>query len=314
MNLEIGAKIKSLRKRDDITQEQLADALGVTYQAISKWESGNGQPDIGFILPIANFFNITIDELFNRNAAEKAAKIKAIWDEHNDLMKKEGGFMQQAQALVDLMRNALAEFPGEDGFRGALAEDLYFVWISQANYRKTIDGIEHWDYKKNKAISGWEEAVKILENLLNKPMIVSAGEREKLIDIYTRIGDDEKALEMIAKCDNLLSSQEVLLPHKMLGKNRRMYMQLCNQRLLGTLYYNFIHMSGETNDPDIIRNAYEAIIAMYKVLYSDGNFGFDTLYSIYEDYANQLIRQNRPDEALEALSHALEHAKQRDEN
>lgn len=61
MNIKIGAKIKSLRKRDGVTQEKLADALGVTAQAVSKWESEIGYPDLEYLTPIANFFNITID-------------------------------------------------------------------------------------------------------------------------------------------------------------------------------------------------------------------------------------------------------------
>jgi chemotaxis protein CheY-P-specific phosphatase CheC len=65
MNVKIGAKIKELRKRDNITQEQLAEFLGVTNQAISKWESENGYPDIGYISSIADFFNVTIDYLFD---------------------------------------------------------------------------------------------------------------------------------------------------------------------------------------------------------------------------------------------------------
>ena len=60
MNLKLGVKIKELRKRDNITQEQLAEALGVTNQAVSKWESENGYPDIEYISPIAQFFNISI--------------------------------------------------------------------------------------------------------------------------------------------------------------------------------------------------------------------------------------------------------------
>ena len=67
MNVKIGAKIKELRKRDDITQEQLAEILGVTNQAISKWESENGYPDIEYISPIAEFFNVTIDYLFDHS-------------------------------------------------------------------------------------------------------------------------------------------------------------------------------------------------------------------------------------------------------
>jgi len=65
MNVKIGIKIKELRKRDNITQELLAEVLGVTNQAISKWESESGYPDIECISSIADFFNVTIDYLFD---------------------------------------------------------------------------------------------------------------------------------------------------------------------------------------------------------------------------------------------------------
>ena len=64
MLVEIGSKIKSLRKRDGRKQEDLANALGVTCQAISRWEAGGGYPDIELIPAIANYFNVSIDELF----------------------------------------------------------------------------------------------------------------------------------------------------------------------------------------------------------------------------------------------------------
>jgi len=78
MNVKIGAKIKELRKRDDITQEQLADFLGVTNQAISKWESENGYPDIEYIALIAKFFNVTIDYLFDYVLEQQRFKILVI--------------------------------------------------------------------------------------------------------------------------------------------------------------------------------------------------------------------------------------------
>ena len=55
MNIKIGTRIKTLRKRDGVTQEKLADALGVTPQAVSKWESETGYPDLEYLTPIANF-------------------------------------------------------------------------------------------------------------------------------------------------------------------------------------------------------------------------------------------------------------------
>ena len=64
MILALGEKIRELRKRDKRTQEALAEAIGVTCQAVSRWESGYTYPDVELIPSIANYFGITIDELF----------------------------------------------------------------------------------------------------------------------------------------------------------------------------------------------------------------------------------------------------------
>ena len=56
MNLEIGAIIKSLRSKHKYTQEQLSAFLGVTPQAVSRWEAGNGYPDIGVAARHRPFF------------------------------------------------------------------------------------------------------------------------------------------------------------------------------------------------------------------------------------------------------------------
>ena len=64
MQIILGEKIKELRKRDGRKQEDLATALGVTNQAISRWESNKGYPDMEMIPAIANYFHVTIDELF----------------------------------------------------------------------------------------------------------------------------------------------------------------------------------------------------------------------------------------------------------
>jgi orotate phosphoribosyltransferase len=62
--VSIGDKIKLLRKLKGITQEELSDVLHISYQAISKWENGMASPDISTIPAIANYFGVTIDELF----------------------------------------------------------------------------------------------------------------------------------------------------------------------------------------------------------------------------------------------------------
>lgn len=61
MNIYLGENIKRLRRERDITQETLAEFLGVTFQSISKWERGESYPDITLLPAIAGFFNVSID-------------------------------------------------------------------------------------------------------------------------------------------------------------------------------------------------------------------------------------------------------------
>lgn len=63
MNFSIGENIKNMRKVCGYTQEELAKMLSVTPQAVSKWENGNGAPDLSQIVPLAQIFGTTTDSL-----------------------------------------------------------------------------------------------------------------------------------------------------------------------------------------------------------------------------------------------------------
>lgn len=79
--MNLGNKIRSLRKARGITQEQLADSIGISFQAISKWENNIALPDITLAPALASYFGITMDELFEYNLKEIEGKVKAICDE-----------------------------------------------------------------------------------------------------------------------------------------------------------------------------------------------------------------------------------------
>ena len=68
--MNIGTNIKQLRQQKNLTQEQVAEALGVSYQAVSKWENNANTPDITLLPEIANLFGISIDALFSDNIAD----------------------------------------------------------------------------------------------------------------------------------------------------------------------------------------------------------------------------------------------------
>lgn len=66
--MKLGANIRALRLQKGLTQEQVAARLGVTYQAVSKWENETNTPDIALLPQIAELFGVTIDALFSREA------------------------------------------------------------------------------------------------------------------------------------------------------------------------------------------------------------------------------------------------------
>ena len=61
--MDFSEKLKSLRHSKGVSQEKLADFLGVSFQAVSKWERAEAMPDVGLLAPISRYFGITVDEL-----------------------------------------------------------------------------------------------------------------------------------------------------------------------------------------------------------------------------------------------------------
>ena len=78
MNMEIGSAIKKLRMDSKVTQEEVAEYLGISYQAVSKWETGTTMPDIALLPKIAVFFGVRIDDLFSVNYEDELARIQHI--------------------------------------------------------------------------------------------------------------------------------------------------------------------------------------------------------------------------------------------
>lgn len=86
--IKLNEQLVFLRKQKNITQEDLAQVLGVTNQAVSKWESGSCCPDIALLPQIAAHFSVTVDELLGYKPA----------DHFNDVYLKIKGLFEDAQA------------------------------------------------------------------------------------------------------------------------------------------------------------------------------------------------------------------------
>lgn len=103
----IGENIKRLRHEKELTQENLAEFLGVTFQSVSKWERGESYPDITMLPSIASFFDVTCDELLGTFEAVKEERIQQYINEYDDICRK------NSPHAFELMSKARREFPGE---------------------------------------------------------------------------------------------------------------------------------------------------------------------------------------------------------
>jgi len=124
MQIKLGDKIKELRKRDGRKQEDLANALGVTNQAVSRWERDECYPDLELLPSIANYFGISIDELFGYNN-ERSKKVDVLVSQINDMNYQNNGVNINIDKCIALAREAMIEFPGNEKIMLCLASVLY---------------------------------------------------------------------------------------------------------------------------------------------------------------------------------------------
>ena len=129
MNIRIGEKIRSLRKQKNISQEILAQALGVTFQAVSKWENETAMPDVTLIPAIASFFGISTDELFDFNLMEQEKKVMEI-------VALSGKYRGINDAEAErILREGLERYPGND----ILLNNLVYVIPVPERSNEVID-------------------------------------------------------------------------------------------------------------------------------------------------------------------------------
>lgn len=85
MKILIGENIRRLRNEKKLTQEQLAETLGVTCAAVSKWERGDTYPDITLLFPLAHYFGVTLDELMGYGRDKIRAEIEEALARYREL-------------------------------------------------------------------------------------------------------------------------------------------------------------------------------------------------------------------------------------
>lgn len=311
MNVKIGNQIKALRNRDGVTQELLAEALGVTSQAISKWENEIGYPDIEYITPIANFFNVTIDQLFGHDRSESDNKINE-YSEKLDAMHRN---WVDVNTRIDLARQALAEFPADEKLLVRLATALWEKWSDDASNEcfLFVDGKTVYNFDKVRATEGWEEPAQIMEKLLATSVDdeIRSECRDVLIMLYGQIGEKEKVYKLADYCPDCKAAN---LFAAFSGKYNEEARENSQRLLQSALFRLRVHLPMQTKDLTLKAKAIEKIIDLHKFVFDDGNYEFyhANMEHLYITYADVLLSQERIDEVFSALDNAYEHAKKFD--
>jgi transcriptional regulator with XRE-family HTH domain len=196
--MSFGENLRLLRRGRDITQDELALALTVAPQTISKWERGESYPDFPLLPPLAVYFGVTLDELVGMAEFRSDGKKKEYTDSISTLM---GDW--KYDEVIPLIREALTMFPGDSSFMVSLAAALDSVAAHLHAENAPEETTAPYD----------EEAEKLFLKLLDAPeqRFRQGDWLSRLMKLYRRTNRPDRARLLAERQPNLDASREVLL-------------------------------------------------------------------------------------------------------
>lgn len=311
MQLELGKRIRELRRRDGRTQEDLAEAIGVTSQAVSRWEANGGYPDMEMIPSIANYFGITIDELFGVDMAKNEEEILEIVD------KFDNGKYKGSDGSLSFMAEAYHKYPSD------------FRILVRYMHSLINDNVDAGDYLKNK-----KEIFTIYDKIQNyctndairmyaKNLMIHYF--KPLIRVENSGVTERDMYNLIEEMPAIPDSKEYLMSY--MPPDVEKVEKGC-QNLFDKLMYYFNNtishfsrsymLTGVEPTEDQIQRAVEALeltVKIFDLVYTDGNYGVCWRVAIYNyGYLGQYYHKLGNDKkALENLKKCAELAKYFDE-
>ncbi len=288
--MSIGTTIKKLRRERDMTQEQLAELLGITANAVSQWECDRTAPDIAQLPALANIFRVSADVLLGIDVSSKDARIEEIYNEVRELW-----CTARRDEAEKLCREGLAEFP--DAY--LLMEEL--AWnLSYSNERKEL-----------------EESIALFERI--RTGTVDENTRNfavgTLCDLYMKIGNAETAKQLAESVPVMIYSREACLRMTLRGTE----WADCMRKQIAGQFGNFImdlrnltRAFGDEHplfDTDELLKLWQKVIDLTTVFYEDGDYAFDEQWIIEAYYrrARLFLKREETASALDALEAMLKH-------
>lgn len=295
MNPTIGKVIKELRTKRGMSQEKLAEHFGIAPQSVSKWERGEGYPDITFLIPLAEFFGVSLDVLMGRDgekAEQRILSIKSRLEHYRHVGDHE--------AKKRLAQEAYREFPFD--FR-------VITWYVASLFDTEEISENHNEIRKLCAyvLDECTEDTYRYEAIASLAELYSlCGEPDKAMEYVRRLPDMQACREFAGCCIYPNSSEEDF--HAMAD-----FMEAAMERMLWLACRIGVQRS-VLSVHDRIAVLEQARAAAHTV-YSDFDFG--VCHSSMADICLCLFRFyteiGRIDEALTALREAFRHEKALDD-
>jgi len=280
----IGLRIKSLRKKQDLTQEKLAEYLGVSFQAVSKWETGAASPDLSMIVPLARLLGCTTDELFGLVNSSEDPRKDALRSLYNETQHT-----GDLEARYNIASTAVKEYPGEFEFLYWLgdAEWMYAVDLCDKNTPEKKKHLENSILYLTRVIEDCENS-EIRNHAIHSIVLPLSwcGRREEAV-AYAKQHPDPGFLLL-----NCLTGEEWTI-HRQKLIDEKLF------QLLMTLEWGHGSLK-----------CLQAAEAIVKIIIDDENYLFyhDKLMHIYIGQAICLAREKRFEEVIAALRKAHFHA------
>lgn len=189
MEDKLAENIRRYRKGLGLTQEQLAERLGITLGAVSKWERGSSEPDLAYIMELAELFHVSVDALIGFSMRGNDADAEA--DRIEGLEKEE-----PIWKIAEEYENALKKFPNH--FR---------VVCGAAFVNQQIGVLYKRDAALKKALDLFRHSIDLLSQNRDHPEINEALLRDEIAGCYSALKNYGKAIEEYKK-NNLTGSND----------------------------------------------------------------------------------------------------------
>jgi len=299
MQLYIGENIKRLRKQKNITQETLADHMHVSTAAVSKWERNETLPDIGMVIPLASYFDVSADELLGFDVAKAEEKIQEILNERKRLSA-----LGKIHEAFDLIVQAYEDFPND----WRIIEE--YMW--KLNYDPNC--IEPYGNEIHK-----DELYRLCKQVLDECTIdkVRYSALSILGGLYILDRQIDKAVETAKRFPNLAFSQEKELQncYDMGSKEWWGYTRAGLAEFAEYLMVDIRNMALEVEDPCESIRILQKAIALIELIFDDGDYCFWNyhLAELHIWIAHRYVRAHDLTAAFHHFEKGLQHAKAYDD-